>query len=137
MRVFAAIAILAFGAAGVTAADAADLRAGGAGRAYYAPYDVVGHRAAPLIIYDYEPGIVVRAYWLPPWRHHHYFPFGRDKVKVRAAGRSRPAQTFRRYWSNAWAFIGDAPPAVIRALDAAPPAQENSNPVKPHEPIGP
>ncbi len=139
MRVPAAVAILAFGLAGITGAGAADLRGNSAGARYAVPYDVIGHRAAPLIIYDYEPGVVVRAYWLPPWRHHHYFPFRRDKVTVRAAVRPRPAQTYRRYWSNAWAFSHGLSPAVIRALDMAPPAHEldDFKPVKPHEPLGP
>jgi hypothetical protein len=59
--------------------------------------------------------VVVRAYWLPPWRNHHYFPIYRDGVKARARVRPRPAETYRRTWSNGWAFPNEFPPAVVRA----------------------
>ena len=30
----------------------------------------------PFVVYDYEPGIVIRTYWLPPWAGRHYHPSG-------------------------------------------------------------
>jgi len=59
--VFAA-AIL--GSAPVTAADVAPR---------LQPW-AVGIHAGPLAVYDYEPGVVVRAYWAPPWGNRHYYP---------------------------------------------------------------
>jgi hypothetical protein len=139
MRVSPAVVILVLGAAGMSPASAADLRINGVGAGHVIAYNVVGARAAPLIIYDYEPGVVVRAYWLPPWRHRHYFPVYRDPVKVHAAVRPRPAQTYQRYWSNDWAFRNEFSPPALRALDMAPPAnhQDHLKPVKPRESPGP
>jgi hypothetical protein len=138
MRALVAIAILAFLAAGVSSAGAAD-RIGGSRRSDYTSYAPVGYPAPPLVIYDYDPGVVVRAYWLPPWRDHHYFPFGRDRWDIRRvkapAGRPRPAETFRRYWSNSGAFVNDLPPAVLQSFDTAPAprTQNRSKLVKPDE----
>jgi hypothetical protein len=133
MRALIAIAILAFG---VTGAGAADLRIGGGPHGHFVThYSVIGEPAAPLIVYDYDPGVVVRAYWLPPWRDRHYFPFGRDKVVKTHAGRPRPAQSFWRYWSNDGAFMYEAPPAVLRSFDAAhvPRTRKHTTLVKPYE----
>jgi hypothetical protein len=136
MRALIAIVILAFGVAGATGAGAAGLRIGGGPRGHYVTqYSVIGEPATPIIVYDYDPGVVVRAYWLPPWRGRHYFPFGRDKVVKKHAGRPRPAQSFWRYWSNDGAFMYQAPPAARRSFDAAPVphTQKHSTLVKPHE----
>jgi hypothetical protein len=137
MRALVAIAILAFGVAGATSAGAADLGIGGGPHGHYVThYSVIGEPATPLIVYDYDPGVVVRAYWLPPWRNRHYFPFGRDKiVKTRAIGRPKPAETYWRYWSNDGAFMYEAPRAVLRSFDTAPVphTQKHSMLVKPHE----
>lgn len=101
MRVLFAIAVIALGIADASAADM-DM-----GHGYFA----VGQRSAPLVIYDDQPGVLVRAYWQAPWRHHHYFPATGKRPRIgryenlAAVGRpSKPAQTFRRSWSNAWAF---------------------------------
>jgi hypothetical protein len=137
MRAFIAIAFLVFGVAGIDGAGAADLGIGGRHHGHYVThYSIIGEPATPLIIYDYDPGVVVRAYWLPPWRNRHYFPFGRDKiVKTHAVRRPKPAQTYWRYWSNDGAFIYGVPPAALRSFDTAPaPRRENhSKFVKPHE----
>ena len=73
MRVLFAVALIVLGIAGVTAASAADLSidrsANYSSRSY-----AIGQRIAPLVVYDYQPGVLVRAYWLAPWRHRHYFP---------------------------------------------------------------
>jgi hypothetical protein len=109
MRILVAIAIMVLG---VTAASAADLGVvrGGHGR-FIANYDPIGRTAGQELIYDWEPGVIVRAYWLPPWHDHHYFPFGRDRWDIHHVHRyraPRPAQSFYRYWSTSSYFV-DAP----------------------------
>jgi len=60
----------------------------------------------PLIVYDYEPGVITRAWFLPPWHHHHYVPVTGHKPRVgRAENLSvhipvKPAQSFYRVWST-------------------------------------
>ena len=39
-------------------------------------YDFGGVRAGMLVGFDFEPGVTIRPYWLPPWENRHYFPFG-------------------------------------------------------------
>jgi len=117
MRVLAAIAILALS---VTAAAAADFH-GAAGGHFVANYDPVGRPAGQLFLYDWEPGVVVRAYWLRPWRDHHYFPYGRDRFdRVRAhPARPHPAEPFYRYWGASSGF--DLPPRSSPAQRLNPP----------------
>ncbi len=124
MRTLAAIAILVFGVAGATTAGAADVRMGGGtrGYSYYGGYGG-GETAAPVIVFGYEPGVTIRAYWLPPWRNRHYFPFHGNLKKRRATsyqGRPKPAETYWRYWSNDGAFLHELPPAILRSYDRAP-----------------
>ena len=139
MRALAAIAILAFLAASFGSAGAADHRIGGIRRSNYTFYAPIGYPAPPLVIYDYDPGVVVRAYWLPPWRDHHYFPFGRDRWdrrRIKApVGRPKPAETYWRYWSNDGSFIHELPPARLRPFDTAPAprAKNRSTHAKPDE----
>ncbi|MFN3658194.1 MAG: hypothetical protein ACK4UO_13135 [Pseudolabrys sp.] len=110
MRATAAIAVLALGIAGVTGAAAADLRVGTEG--YVGFHAGHGVRADQIVIYDVEPGVVVRSYWLAPWRDRRYFPRTGKKPRVgrrenlAARGHYKPAQSFHRYWSNA-AFAAD------------------------------
>jgi hypothetical protein len=127
MRVLFVVALLLFGIAGVTAAGASDLAVGHPGR-YSARDFEHGQRSAMLWIYDYQPGVIVRDYWRAPWRHQHYFPatgkrprIGR-KEDLSATGKApRPAQTFRRSWSNASAFEHEPPRAdVLPRTDALP-----------------
>ena len=108
MRVLFAIALLFFGIAGVTAAGAADFAIDNSGGKLFPAY---GHRAGQLVIYDYQPGVVVRAYWRAPWRHRHYFPatgkqprIGRVENLSAPSDALEPAKTFRRNWSNSSAF---------------------------------
>ena len=103
MRALKIIAVLYFAIAGIAAARAADLPDGHAPRNVFTHNVPFGHRAGPIIVYDFQPGVVVRAYWLPPWRHRHYFPFGNDKDDANAtpdSGSSEPAETFERSWST-------------------------------------
>ena len=133
MRVLLAVAVIAFGIAGAGAADL-DMERG---------YSVIGTRSAPLVIYDSQPGVTMRAYWQTPWGHRHYFPFtgkrpriGRHENLAAVGPRPKPAQTFRRSWSNAWAFAHELPrPHVLpRNTQPAPWAKQtpqNSDAVKP------
>ena len=99
--------------AGAACARAADLPVepygdgyGGYGvccRAVYQPIPQV-------VIYDDEPGVVVRRWWLPPWRNRHYYPHGRTSLKRRssvsrkrhraARAELRPAPHYMHYWTN-------------------------------------
>jgi hypothetical protein len=102
MRAVALIAGLVLAASG--AAQAADLPPDAVG----VHYSAIGRRVAPLVVYDYEPGVVVRAYWIPPWRHRHYFPtsgqapvVGRDEDLAASGPPPEPAETYFREWTNA------------------------------------
>ena len=35
-----------------------------------------------VVIYDDEPGVVIRRWWLPPWRDRHYYPHGRASLRA-------------------------------------------------------
>jgi hypothetical protein len=102
MRALFAIVLSAVGiVAGSAAAAAADFKVS-------THYDVTDPRAEPQLIYQYEPGVAMRAYWRSPWRNHHYFP---RTGKRPATGRyerlsarrypTRLAASYERYWSNA------------------------------------
>ena len=117
MRVLLAVAVIALGIAGASAADM-DMARG---------YSAIGYRSAPLVIYDYQPGVAMRAYWQEPWGHRHYFPatgkrprVGRYENLSAVSRPSKPAQTFRRSWSNAWAFEHELPRARALPLDTQP-----------------
>lgn len=101
MRVLFAVAILACGAAGT--ADAADIRVERGARGYAHYYYAIGERAGHVVSYDFEPGVVVRAYWLPPWQGRHYFPFGvrRENIRHRVSQRApKAAESYFSYWST-------------------------------------
>lgn len=108
MRALLIILMSALGLiAGGSAARAADL-------SLSMRYDVSGPRAEPQVFYQYEPGVAMRAYWLPPWRGHHYFPHTGRRPAIgryeRLPKRHRPAhmaESYVRYWSNASAFPCD------------------------------
>ena len=133
MRVLFAVAAIVLGTAGASAADL------NTGRGYSA----IGYRSAPLVIYDNQPGVTMRAYWQAPWGHRHYFPatgkrprIGRHENLAAVSRPSKPAQTFRRSWSNAWAFAHELPRirALPRDTQPAPQAKrlpQNSDAVKP------
>lgn len=97
------LGILAGFVAGLGAATAlaADIPAESAG---YGDYGDV--RSGQIVVWDAEPGVILRQYWLPPWRNRHYFPsngempeIGRDEDQSKR-GASQPAQTYRRSWSS-------------------------------------
>jgi len=94
-----AFTILAF-VTSATVANAADVRTGPSG---YVGYQEYGLRTEPVIIYDYEPGVIVRTYWEPPWRNHHYFPSTGRRPKVGRLEHISPRgvsknEDYYRYW---------------------------------------
>jgi hypothetical protein len=113
MRAFLAIAVLILSFAGVTAAGAVD-----------APRDVFTHnvphgqRVGPIVIYEFQPGVVVRAYWLSPWRNRHYFPFAAAKPNLTPPddGPPKPAEDFERSWSTPHSSIRALPPHIERRV---------------------
>lgn len=115
MRVLLAMAAIALGITNAGAADI-DMERG---------YSALGHRSAPLVIYDYQPGVTMRAYWLEPWGYRHYFPatgkrprVGRHENLSAPSHPSKPAQTFQRSWSNMWAFADELPRAPLKQRPA-------------------
>jgi hypothetical protein len=80
----------------------------------YGTSPVYGSRMEPVIVYDYEPGVIVRSYWEPPWRNHHYFPHTGRRPKVGRLERLTPrrvskSEEYFRYWSASSFFLPDLP----------------------------
>ena len=125
MRALMIIAVLVAGFTAFAPARAADPPAARADVfTHRVPH---GHRVGPIVVYDFQPGVVVRAYWASPWRHRHYFPFGANKdadASPRDEGAPQPAETFERSWSTCNMFDRQLPP--LRARDEAP---EESQPM--------
>lgn len=141
MRVLFAIALSGFGVAGVTAASAADLPVAHPG-IYSARYFEYSQPSTMLWIYDEQPGVVVRAYWRAPWRHHHYFPatgvrprIGRYENLSAVSRPPKPAKAFRRSWSNASAFAHE-PSASVQQLGTPGDIQPNTQSGARHRPHG-
>lgn len=110
MRACAIVAIAVW-AASFIAAGAADVSAGGPVTGY-GPY-AYSPRIEPLIVYDYQPGVIVRSYWLAPW--HTIFPKTGKRPKVGrlecvTAHKSSPPQDFYRSWSVSSVFAPELPP---------------------------
>jgi hypothetical protein len=122
MRIFGLAIALGLGLAGTVCARAADLPLRPApGRNVGLHYRAIGRHVAPLVIWDYEPGVVVRAWWLPPWRHRHYYPATgkRPRIGRRESWRVRgeatePAETFYRTWTTTSAFVSERPIGPVR-----------------------
>lgn len=115
MRTLTAVALLAFATA--MPARAADF--GGDA----SDYVVYGQRAGQIYVYDYEPGVRVRAYWASPWRNRRYFPttgtipeFGRDEDIDAPRGRYKPAENFYREWRTSSDF--ESAPVATRHAPA-------------------
>jgi len=97
---------LLLGVAGIAAANAADLTGGGGG---YGDYWSFGARMEPVIVYDFEPGVIVRSYWYPPLYNRHYFPRTGRRPKVGRlehwpARRIQKPEEYYRYWSVSSVF---------------------------------
>lgn len=115
MRALGAIAVIVCGFAGCTAVRAADLPTESSSK-YTTHQSAVGYRTGQIVVYDFQPGVVVRAYWSAPWRKRHYFPttdgkpeIGRDEDLSATGGTPEPAETFQRSWSTSSAFLPEAP----------------------------
>ena len=110
---------------GVGAAQAADLplisQGSGSAMSQDGSY-TLAQPAPPLVVYDFEPGVVIRAYWLPPWRHRHFFPAtGRAPVYGRREylapdGPVEPAETYYRSWSSSSPVLRERMPLPEQPL---------------------
>jgi hypothetical protein len=94
------------GAASVAAANAADFTGGRGGYDGYSSFAV---RMEPVIVYDFEPGVIVRSYWFPPLDNRHYFPRTGRRPRVGRlehwpARRAVKPETYYRYWSVSSVF---------------------------------
>jgi hypothetical protein len=101
---------------------AADLGAG-IGAGIGAPAGVVVSedgvvRAPPLVVFDYQPGVTQREYWLTPWDGRHYFPSG-GKLPVlgrKEVPQPKPVSTnldYHRSWSTFPIDTIQQPPVVF------------------------
>ena len=120
MRKFVAAALVALATFVVAPASAADLGW------RPAPFARFVERADPIVIYDFEPGIVVRAYWRSPWQGRRYFPASGTKPEVgrdedTSGDRQKPAQDFYRSWSTSH--------PINRVLTGADPQLDQFGPV--------
>ena len=130
MRAIIAIMLLALGS---VCANAADLPIE-QGDGFSTRSLGFGERSGVQVVYDFEPGVNVRAYWLAPWRHRHYYPhtgeapgIGRDEDLSAPTGHLKPAQTFRRYWSTSSSDLIEYPPMRAAPPEALP---QNLPPLK-------
>jgi hypothetical protein len=74
--------------------------------------------AGQIVEWDFEPGVVVRAYWLPPYLNRHYFPtsgvapqLGR-KENLESTVKPEPAKSFYREWSSSPVDFGGPAPVI-------------------------
>ena len=127
-----AIAAITVWAASSPAANAADVYTGGPANGY-GPY-AYSPRIEPLIVYDYQPGVIVRSYWWAPWQNRHYFPKTGKRPKVGrlervTARKSSPPQNFYRSWSVSSVFAPGLPPPPIEPyMQPADPASSLAQP---------
>lgn len=130
------LACLAFALAASASAQAADLDIQGSGGGF-SRYAV---RAEQLVIYDFEPGTVTRAYWLAPWRNRHYFPMTGKRPRLArdedltARADVEPAEDYYREWSTLRLtprFIrGSELKAPVKAARATPPEETDAAPAE-------
>ena len=112
---------LAFSVAGALAADAADLSSGQ--NVSFSGYAAYAYRAEPVIIYDYQPGVIVRTYWDAPWNNRHYFPKTGHRPKSGRLEhfpkhRVSKAEDYFRVWATSSRFPV-APPPPFFPMSAA------------------
>lgn len=128
-RIVIAASIAGF-LAGAAPAWAADLplAPGGYGSCCYGGY---GPEAA-VVIYDDQPGVTMRRWWLPPWRNRHYYPHGRERLRTgdsrprAGTARPRPARSFARHWTNPADRRPTPATLLSRDGDPSPPANPYS-----------
>jgi hypothetical protein len=76
-------------------------------------------RAGHIVYWDFEPGIVTRAYWLPPYANRHFFPMSDAAPRVgrhedfSAPSKPVPAKSFYREWSSFPVDVIEPPPALV------------------------
>lgn len=135
---FIVFAVAVIGIAGVGAANAADgpVRHG----LVHGPYSPYGVRSGAVIVYDNQPGVLVRAYWYPPWNNRHYFPSEGRRPRVgrlehMPARRLTMAEDYFRYWSTSSIMIPETP--RYRPRNFAPPSAEPLPPLPPLPPAQP
>lgn len=93
-----------------------------------------GPHGQQIVFFDYEPGVVVRPYWLPPYRNMHYFPGNHETPRLgrRESFRNLPkpvrAAGYRRSWSSFPVDTIEQPPLVYAPQLLAPsPKQPRDN----------
>ena len=89
--------------------------------------------AEPFVVYDYEPGIVVRTYWLRPWGGRHYFPSGGKRPVVGRHEQLDPTpvsskRNYERDWSSFPVDTIEQPPLILNQQQYFPSAQPSSQP---------
>ena len=122
MRIFGLAIALGLGLAGMVGARAADLPLRPApDHNVGLHYRAIGRHVTPLVVWDYEPGVVVRAWWLPPWRHRHYYPATGERPRIgrrenwRLRGEApERAESFYRTWTTTSAFVPERPIGPVR-----------------------
>jgi hypothetical protein len=116
MRGLVTIVLLALGVATapVRAADLVEAPGGYPGEVQYGDFALGGVRAQPVLIYGYDPGVLVRTWWQPPWEYRHYFPttgkrprIGRRENLSLRSKPPAPAKSFYRAWSTNALFAQD------------------------------
>lgn len=107
MRLLFTFALTSLGITCITPSYAADLSARWSNSTPWS----IGRPALPVVIYDYQPGVDVRPYWVSPWNNHHYFPatgrrprVGRREYFSLTRPAPKPATTFHREWSTSSAL---------------------------------
>jgi hypothetical protein len=137
MRALVAVVLIVLAAAApARAADLVEAPDDFSGEVQYDAGGFAGVRAEPVLIYDYQPGVIVRSWWLSPWHQRHYFPTTGVKPKVgrreNLAARYKPvpAQAFYRAWSTNSLFI-DLPPLRAVAIDDEGIPRRRKAPAKP------
>jgi|SRR3974390_349828 len=130
---------LVFIFAGALAANAADLSGGQNVSA--SGYSSYAFRAEPVIIYDYQPGVIVRSYWDVPWNNRHYFPMTGHRPKSGRLEhfpkrRVSKAEDYFRVWATSSRFHIAPPPEFFPMPPATGPARPYGAPaVRPTEPL--
>jgi len=129
MRAVLAAALIASAVAGAAPAYAADLGEAphASAHALYSDPSFGTVRTEQLVILDYEPGVVTRAWWLSPWRQHYYFPatgrkprVGRDENLAARRPLPKPAQSFYRVWSTSARADDEVVPRPLPRAPAKP-----------------
>ena len=109
MRCVSIIVLLLAAALGQAPARAADISAGWGGAVH----------SGPFVVYDFEPGIVVRQYWLTPWAGRHYYPSGGTLPVVGRREVIPPSspvsdkRSFRREWTTFPIDTIQTPPLIL------------------------